>query len=67
MAKRELAKTLPANKAAGKVQVVKEWIDLNYDIKINIFDHSKSYIVSKERVVICFQNCIFVLTATAFL
>ncbi|MGE4308262.1 VapE domain-containing protein [Bacteroides sp.] len=49
MAKRELAKTLPANKAAGKVQVVKEWIDLNYDIKINIFDHSKSYIVSKER------------------
>lgn len=49
MAKRELAKTTPANKTAGKVQTVKEWIDLNYDIKINIFDHSKSYIVSKER------------------
>lgn len=49
MAKRELAKTTPANKAAGKVQAVKEWLDMNYEIKINIFDHSKSYIVSREK------------------
>ena len=49
MAKRELAKTSSAAKAAGKVQAVKEWLDMNYEIKINIFDHSKSYIESKER------------------
>lgn len=49
MAKRELAKTSSAAKSAGKVQAVKEWLDMNYEIKINIFDHSKSYIVSKEK------------------
>lgn len=49
MAKRELAKTSQPAKTAGKVQAVKEWLDMNYDIKINIFDHSKSYIVSKEK------------------
>lgn len=49
MAKRELAKTTAVNTAAGKVHAVKEWIDLNYEIKLNVFDPSKSYIKSKEK------------------
>ncbi|WP_321424889.1 VapE domain-containing protein [uncultured Bacteroides sp.] len=49
MAKRELIKTTTGNKASGKVHAVKEWLDLNYEIKLNVFDPSKSYIKSKVK------------------
>ena len=45
MAKRELAKTSSAAKAAGKVQAVKEWLDMNYEIKINISDSPQTHLI----------------------
>ena len=39
---------IPVN-GSNRVALVKEFLDLYYDIKINIFDHSRVMIVSKTR------------------
>lgn len=39
---------IPAN-GSNRVALVKEFLDAHYDIKINIFDHSKVIIVSKTK------------------
>ena len=48
MIKRELTKTNNSSKQAGRIESIKEWLEMNYSIKINIFDTSKSYIVSNN-------------------
>ena len=48
MIKRELTKTNSGSKQAGRIESIKEWLGMNYSIKINIFDTSKSFIVSNN-------------------
>ena len=46
---RKFAETMiPAN-GSNRVALVKEFLDQHYDIKINIFDHSKVTIVAKSK------------------
>ena len=46
---RKFAETkIPAN-GSNRVALVKEFLDQHYDIKINIFDHSKVTIVAKSK------------------
>jgi len=47
---RKFAETkIPAN-GSNRVALVKEFLDQHYDIKINIFDHSKVTIVAKTKI-----------------
>ncbi|MBP1593032.1 MAG: virulence-associated family protein [Bacteroidetes bacterium] len=47
--RRTLERTASASRASGKVEAIKEWLDENYEIKLNVFDPSKSYIKSKVK------------------
>lgn len=49
MAKRELAKTSSAAKAAGKVQAVKEWLDMNYELRL-IYSTTQNRILRVRNV-----------------
>jgi predicted P-loop ATPase len=35
--------------SVGKVESIRNWIDENYEVQINIFDNTKSFITSKSR------------------
>lgn len=48
MAKKFTETKIPAN-GSNRVTLVKEFLDTNYDIKINIFDHTKVMIESKTK------------------
>lgn len=48
MAKKFTETQIPAN-GSNRVTLVKEFLDTHYDIKINIFDHSKVMIGSKTK------------------
>ena len=36
-------------KPVGKIEAIRNWINANYTVKINMFDTSRSWIESKER------------------
>lgn len=46
---RQLTKTPELTAASGKVQIIIDWLNENYDLKVNIFDRTKSSIASKSR------------------
>ena len=48
MNKKSTETKIPTN-GSNRVALVKEFLDTHYDIKINIFDHSKVMIVSKTK------------------
>jgi len=48
MSKKFTETKIPAN-GSNRVALVKEFLDAHYDIKINIFDHSKVMIVAKTK------------------
>lgn len=47
--KRALERTATTTRTAGKVEAIKEWLDENYEIRLNVFDPTKSYIESKVK------------------
>lgn len=47
--KRELKETKPPKRSGDRVKLVKEFLEENYEIKINVFDPDKSYIECKIK------------------
>ena len=41
--------TANGSNTSGRVESIRKWIDDNYEVRINIFDNTKSYIASKSR------------------
>lgn len=48
MANRTLKETTVSAKASNRVQQVKDFLTTNYDVKINVFNPNKSFIVCKD-------------------
>lgn len=46
---RKLPETKPSQKASNRVQQVKDFLNEYYEIKINVFDSNKSFIVCKDQ------------------
>ncbi len=46
---KKFAETIIPKSGSNRVQIVKEFLDQHYDIRINIFDHSKVTIKSKTK------------------
>ncbi len=40
---------IKSQKPIGKIEAIRNWINVNYTVKINMFDTSRSWIESKER------------------
>lgn len=40
---------IQSQKPVGKIEAIRNWINANYTVKINMFDTSRSWIESKER------------------